>query len=276
MAGRIPMSASSLSIVDLHTHVIPGVDDGARDLEESLVAVSALVEHSVSTIVATPHFRASLQEQPQRARSRLELFDAAWDMLRTAVAKTGLTVTLERGCELKLDAPEVDVEDDRLRLAGSRYVLVEFAALQVPPFGGKQLSALHEAGVSPILAHPERYAGFSGAFERAERWREEGALFQVNGGSLLGRYGKAAATSARELLRRGWVDCLASDYHARGEPDASALTEWLESADGGEGVAELLLSINPQRLLAGRDPLEVPPFEPAETPRRSGLRRWLG
>jgi protein-tyrosine phosphatase len=266
----------SLSIVDLHTHVIPGVDDGANDLDESVVAISALVESSVTAIVATPHFRASLQEQPRRARSRLELFDAGWHMLQEAVAKAGLEVRLERGCELKLDAPRVDIADDRLRLAGTRYVLVEFAALQLPPFAGNQLAALREADVTPVLAHPERYVGFPGAFERAERWREEGTLFQVNGGSLLGRYGRPAEGAARELLRRGWVDCVASDYHARGELDTAAVRDWLAKAEDGEEIAELLMSTNPGRLLAGQDPVEVPSFEPAESARRSGLRRWLG
>ena len=262
-------------IVDLHTHVLPGVDDGARDLEESIAALSALVADSVTTIVATPHFRASLQEQPERAQRRLELFDAAWELLLEVVEKRVLDVRLERACELKLDAPRVALDDERLRLGGTGFVLVEFAALQLPPFGGNQLGALHEAEFTPVLAHPERYAGIMASLDRAERWREDGTLFQVNGGSFLGRYGGPAEAAAREFLQRGWVDYVASDYHARGEPDLAALRDRLMSSDGGAEVAELLLSTNPTRLLAGQAPLGVPPFELPDSGRWSGLRRWL-
>lgn len=265
----------SFPIVDLHTHVLPGVDDGARDLEESISALAALVADSVATVVATPHFRASLQERPERAGRRLELFDAAWELLSEEVEKKAVNVRLERACEVKLDAPRVALDDERLRLAGTRFVLVEFAALRLPAFGGNQLGAVAEADLVPVLAHPERYAGIMASLERAEKWRQSGALFQVNGGSLLGRYGGPAEAAAREFLSRGWVDLLASDYHARSEPDVAAVRDWLISMDGGDQIAELVLSTNPARVLAGEPPLEVPPCEPPDSGRWAGLRRWL-
>lgn len=265
----------SFPIVDLHTHVLPGVDDGARDLEESLAAISALVAESVTTVVATPHFRASLQERPERAERRLELFDAAWKLLSEALDRRSVDIRLERACELKLDAPRVAIEDERLRLAGTRFVLVEFAALRLPPFGGNQLEALVEADFTPVLAHPERYHGIMASLDRAERWRASGTLFQVNGGSLLGRYGGSAESAAREFLNRGWVDVLASDYHARGDVEIAAVRERLTEVGGGAEIAELLLSKNPSRLLAGEPPLKVPPLKVQDGSRWSGLRRWL-
>jgi protein-tyrosine phosphatase len=265
----------SFPIVDLHTHVLPGVDDGARDLEESIAAISALMADSVTTVVATPHWRASLQERPERAGRRLEFFDAAWELLLEEVEKRALDIRLKRACEVKLDAPRVALEDERLRLAGTRFVLVEFAALQLPPFGGNQLGAIAEADFTPVLAHPERYAGILASLERAEKWRHDGTLFQVNGGSLLGRHGGPAEAAAREFLSRGWVDTLASDYHARGEPDVAAVRDRLISLDGGAEIAELLLSTNPARLLAGEPPLEVPACKLPSSGRWSGLRRWL-
>jgi protein-tyrosine phosphatase len=265
----------SFAIVDLHTHVLPGVDDGASDLEESIAAISALVAESATTVVATPHFRASLQEQPERAERRLEFFDAAWRLLLEEIEAHGLEIELGIACELKLDAPRVGLEDERLRLAGTPFVLVEFAAFRLPPFGGNQLGALCEAGFIPVLAHPERYAGIAASLDRVERWREDGTVFQVNAGSLLGRYGGAAQTAAREFLQRGWVDVLASDYHARGEPEVATVRDLLISLEGGAEIAELLLSTNPTRVLAGQHPLEVPAFELPESGRWSGLRRWL-
>jgi protein-tyrosine phosphatase len=265
----------SFPIVDLHTHVLPGVDDGARDLEESMAAISTLVSESVTTVVATPHFRASLQEQPERAERRLEFFDAAWRVLLEEIEEHSLEIELGRACELKLDAPQVALDDERLRLAGTSFVLVEFAAFQLPPFGGNQLGALCEAGFTPVMAHPERYAGIAAALHRPERWRQNGTLFQVNAGSLVGRYGGPAQAAAREFLRRGWVDLLASDYHARGEPELATVRDRLISLEGGAEIAELLMSTNPTRLLAGQPPLEVSPFELSDSSRWSELRRWL-
>lgn len=265
----------SFPIVDIHTHVLPGVDDGARDMEESMAALSALAAESVTTVVATPHFRASLQEQSDRAERRLEFFDAAWRLLLEEIEEHDLEIELGKACEVKLDAPEVNLDDERLRLPGTRFVLVEFAAFQLPPFGGNQLGALGEAGFVPILAHPERYAGITASLDRAERWKENGTLFQVNTGSLIGQYGGPAQTAAREFLGRGWVDLLASDYHARGEPELATVRDRLASLEGGAEIAELLLSTNPTRLLAGEPPLDVPSFELPDSGRWSGLRRWL-
>lgn len=252
--------------------MLPGVDDGARDLSEALDALRALVEQGVETVVATPHFRASRLERPGAARDRLELVDAALGTLEEARRDAGIELRVERGCELRLDAPEVDLSDGRLRLAGSSSVLVEFATFQVPPYAGNQLRALVRAGWTPVLAHPERYAGISEALDRVERWREAGARLQVNAGALGGRYGAMAALAARELFARGWVDLVASDYHARGAPYLSEERERLSAA--GPEIADRLLSGNPARVLAGRPTDPVPEIDLPE-PRGGSRRRWF-
>lgn len=252
-----------MELIDLHSHVLPGVDDGARDLEESLEALAALERRGVTRVVATPHFRASLLERPARADSRLSLFDSAYDVLAEAVAGSDLTISIGRGCEFKLDAPVADLSDERLRLEGTRAVLVEFGAFQLPPFAGNQLRAVSEAGWTPVLAHPERYFGVESAFDRVAEWVSAGTLLQVNARSLTGGYGSGPRQVAGELIARGWVTCVASDYHARGGTEWGGALQLLRTAraagagEFGPGSAsdvedwvQALVCDNPRRLLA--------------------------
>ncbi len=257
-------------IVDLHSHVIPGVDDGAADLEEAMAALEALAGDGVERVVATPHFRGSLLERPAAAARRLAALDAAFESLRAELERRELTIRLDRACELKLDVPGVDLADPRLRLAGSRAVLVEFASFQLPPFATNQLLEVAHAGWRPVLAHPERYGGIEAAIDQTADWVAEGVLLQVNVLSLLGGYGPVARQVAGQLIARGLVCCIAGDYHARGRPEWNRALEILDrasvdepTADGGapdpRGWRDLLVRENPVRLLGDLPPLPVPP-----------------
>lgn len=268
-------------IVDFHSHVIPGVDDGAQDTNQAVAALGALQDDGVGTVVATPHLDGSLTERPGLLESRLDQFDEAWASLQEAVEQSGLNVRLERGAEVRLDAPALNLSDPRVRLSGTKFVLVEFMSLRLPPYGSAQLAEVRTAGWLPVLAHPERYGGLAWSVEVAARWKES-AYLQVNAGSLMGRYGPEARRVALELLERGWVDYLCSDYHARGKPlvaEARAIfskgneasrgpsvenvrndtgDEWSEASD--LSAIRLLTEVNPARLLEGRKPCPVPPW----------------
>jgi protein-tyrosine phosphatase len=130
--------------------------------------------------------------------------------------------------------------------------------MSVPPHSARVLGGLRQAGYMPILAHPERYHGV-GSIEIAGDWRQAGAYLQVNGGSLLGKYGKRAAQHAWELLERGWVDFLSSDYHTRGSPLINDYRGALIAA-GGEEQAYTLMETNPARMLRGEVPLPALPL----------------
>lgn len=256
---------------DLHNHVLPGVDDGAQDVEEGLSALETLAAEGVRRVVASPHFRASHFERG-RGDELLGAFDAAFDELATALEGSGLDIELDRGCEFKLDAPRFDLTDPRLRLGGGPAVLVEFSSFQVPPFGGNQLAAVRDAGWVPVLAHPERYSGAERALDRFAQWVDAGVRLQVNAPSLVGRYGARARAVARDLFREGLVCVVASDYHALGGPELEAARSILRagriradarpaSVDALEAAVDALFSVNPSRLLAGIDPVPVSPIE---------------
>lgn len=247
-----------MPIVDFHNHLMPRVDDGAQTREESVEGLTAFKRDGVSTVIATPHVDASLTTDQAQLGQRLDELDAAFATLQ-ACAKTVGGVRVERGVELLLDIPEPDLSDRRLRLAGGNFVLMEFPFMTIPPQSPRAISFLVKQGVVPIIAHPERYNGFISDVDQAGLWKMNGGLLQVNGGSLLGRYGNEARNAAFELLARGWVDYLCSDYHTRGPALVAQYVELLMGM-GAEEQVQMLTETNPARILTGLPPLPVPPL----------------
>jgi len=246
------------------------VDDGAPDLESALRALVALYGDGVSTVVATPHLNASDPNGTRRARA-----DNAWPELAAAVRDRLPGLRLQRGYEIQLDIPHPDLSDPELRLAGSRFVLVEFFAFTIPNQSADVLAGIVSEGYVPILAHPERYWGYDRDLSVAGEWREAGALLQLNSGSLLGEYGEPIRAIAQRLLSDGHVDLIASDNHARANRSPSLRSVWdYFVALGLEVEARLLLATNPSRIVMDESPLPVGPI----APRRdwlSRLRRML-
>jgi protein-tyrosine phosphatase len=244
-------------MIDLHSHLAPGVDDGAADREQARAGAAALAAQGVRTVVATPHLDASLAARPAEFARYLARVDAAVQALREEAAAAAPGLRVERGHEVRLDHPAPDLSEPRLRLAGTRFALVEFAFFAVPPAAAWVLESVGRQGWVPVLAHPERYAGVDDALARAREWRSAGALLQVNAGSLLGRYGPEPRERAWALVGAGLADCLAGDWHARGRPPLAEARAALEAAGGGV-QAVLLTEDNPARLLSDQAPLGVP------------------
>jgi protein-tyrosine phosphatase len=249
-------------MIDLHSHVIPGVDDGARDVEEALAALRAMADEGVSGVVATPHFDGALTHDHRAMEARLAVIDEGWAKLERAAAGAAGLPKLVRGAEIKLDTPEPDVGEPRLRLAGGDFALFEFPFMSVPPHSARAVSWIRSSGYIPVIAHPERYQGIFRMLNVVEEWRSAGAYLQVNCGSLTGRYGPEAKRVAEELLERGWIDYLASDHHSRGPMPHKACREAIVGWGGAE-QAELMMRTNPERLLRNDAPLPVAPLRPA-------------
>ncbi len=258
-------------MIDLHSHLVPGVDDGAADLDEARAALQRMRESGVTALVTTPHLNASATENPERLAALLDKLDQGWEPLQALVRDEFPGLRVERGVELMLDSPRPVLDDPRVRLAGTRFVLVEFNFQGVPPGAARVLYDMKMAGFHPVVAHPERYQHGGDPFAGPEEWRRVGAFLQVNWGSLAGRYGRGPQDVAWGLLERGWVDFLSSDHHARGRVGARSAAELLV-ARGGEEQLQLLSEENPARLLEGQPPLPVPPLLPPT----SFLRRLLG
>ena len=246
---------------DLHSHLVPGVDDGARSLEEALEAVERMVAAGIGRIVTTPHVNASLTHDSSSLRDWLDEVDQSFQGLVEQVRQRFPDLQLLRGHEVMLDVPDPDFSDARLRVAGTSFVLVEWPHLQIPPLTERVIQRIVDTGYHPILAHPERYSGILQDLECAGAWRNAGAYLQVSHGSFVGRYGPEAREVASELVARGWADLLSSDFHGRAhlEIHLTDAENFFAMHDGQEQF-ELLTVINPGRVIQDQPPLPVPPL----------------
>jgi protein-tyrosine phosphatase len=246
-------------MIDFHNHLIPGVDDGAASVAEAREGLAAFAADGVETVVATPHFDASLTLRPERARN-LDRLDRGLAELRALAGSEFPRVRIERGVELLLDHPSPDLSDDRLRLAGTSFVLVEFPFMSIPPHSALAIGSIRSSGWKPIIAHPERYSNLGSTLQMVESWRDAGALIQVNAGSLVGRYGKRARATVWQILYHGLADYLCSDYHSRGPTLLRPAREAM-AAESAKAQWQILTQTNPARMLAGDEPLAVDPVE---------------
>ena len=257
------MDRDPTALADIHSHLVPDVDDGARNLEDVLDSVARMTREGIRKILTTPHLDGSLTANTERLEERLSEVDTAFETARRAVAEGFPEVEFRRGHEVMLDVPDVDFSDPRVRLGGTSFVLVEWPRLHLPPGTVQVLNRIGDAGYRPIVAHPERYIGVDLNVARA--WREAGAYLQVNYGSLDGRYGGEARSFALKLLRRGWADYLASDYHGRPDRKLYRTEVWhrMEALGGHEALVHLCLT-NPGRVFRDESPLPVPPLPPEQ------------
>jgi protein-tyrosine phosphatase len=240
-------------VIDLHTHILPGIDDGARTLEDALEMARALVADGVTTVAATPHVR---DDYPTSADAML----AAVDELRAVLEAEEIAIELVPGAELAFDriGRLSKVELGRLALAGSGlYVLVETPYYGWPPELAEQLLELRIAGFIPVLAHPERNAEVQGAPSLLAPLVHGGTLIQVTAASLDGRLGAASRQTAFHLVETGLAHIVASDAHT---PDVRAAG--MQSAVdvlGATPLAVWLTSIVPRTLVEGRTVLPERP-----------------
>ncbi|MFQ5538090.1 MAG: tyrosine-protein phosphatase [Gemmatimonadota bacterium] len=252
------------ALADIHSHLVPGVDDGARTVEDVLESVERMTRLGIRKILTTPHLDGSLTQDPEELEERLSEVDEAFAEAAQAVGERFPEVDFRRGHEVMLDVPYVSFDDPRVRLAGTSFVLVEWPRLQLPPGTVPVIEHIRADGYKPIIAHPERYIGMGAALGLAQEWRDQGAYLQVNYGSLVGRYGGEARSTAFRLLRRGWADYIASDFHGRPGISLYKQEAWtaLEEVGGHEALVHLCLT-NPSRVFRDEDPIPVP-LLPAE------------
>lgn len=207
-------------IVDVHAHVVPTGDDGARSTEEGLELCRLAAEHGTRILYATPHVHAPWDSYPLTAE-RLARYDEALPVMRERCAAFGLD--LRRGFEIYPGAlPEsVDLRDYRLH--GGEGYLIEFPGFwtaEPDPLRGVRDEAerAERAGLQPVLAHPERNSAIVERPDRVAEFVERGWLLALNAQSLDGRHGADARVTAWELLENGFGDLVASDAHRSSRP----------------------------------------------------------
>ncbi|MFZ5986471.1 MAG: tyrosine-protein phosphatase [Bacillota bacterium] len=238
-------------MIDIHCHVLHGIDDGPGTLEESLELCRKLQQRGVSGIIATPHFIGceSYMPLPEDIKYKVSL-------LQEEIHKEGIDIEIYPGMEvfashdtaMKIQSGEI------LSLNNSRYVLVEFSFEIIPKYASNLLFSMQVEGLVPIIAHPERYCSDYRKSELLDELVDNGALIQINAGSILGKHGKKARKEAIRLIRAGMVHFIASDSHGgrRVMSDKNEVEKRLARICGAEN-AERLMYINPLRVVENKD-----------------------
>ncbi len=247
-------------MIDIHSHLLPGVDDGSPSFEVSVGVLERFSREGLDVLICTPHLNASALATAPVQQHR--------EILEELIARAPERPALRPGWEIMLDEPGADFRDPHLALGGSNAVLVEFPRAHVPERSAEELFRIRMSGIVPVVAHPERYWGCT--LEQIREWRRVGAVIQLDGAGLLGS--AEMARLARDMLAEGLVDCIASDNHGDSRSLAATRT-WLEE-QGATEQAELLTHVNAERLLANEPVLPVPPL-PVESGLLSRLKQLL-
>ena len=243
-------SAENPGFVDIHCHILPGVDDGAESVAQAIRMARIAAMEGFTEIIVTPHQRADRRcASPEGILQRM-------DLLQEEISRQKIPVRLYPGSELfyRHGIEELLAEGKLLTLAGSSYCLVEFFPEENYAYIRDGLARLAAFGFRPVLAHAERYGRLAEEGRAEELKRQTGCLYQVNAGALAGENGFPLKSRSRKLLKNGLVDFIATDAHNEKErgPRIGRCADWLEKRLG-KAERKRLLTDNPAAVLSGRE-----------------------
>ena len=198
----------SLIGVDMHSHLIPGIDDGSKSMDETIALLAKFQSLGYRKVITTPHIMSDYY------RNTPEIIERGLEEVRATAKMIGLTIEIEVAAEYYFDDAFLQmIEDKKLLTFGGACVLVEFAFMGQPMFENEMFFKLISNGYTPVLAHFERYAFFHGSSEKAKEYRSRGVLIQMNLSSLSGHYGPEVRKQAERLIDDGLVDFAGTDCH---------------------------------------------------------------
>ena len=257
-------------MIDIHSHVLPGIDDGSKSLEEAVELCRLAAGDGTRTLVCTPHINF-------RYENRRETIEAPFVELSQAIRQAGVDLNLIRGAEVHM-APEIITKLKQGELVtyddAGRYLLLEFPFQQVITGAEDMVYRLRLAGVTPVIAHPERIAYFMDDTERLFQLVRLGALGQVTGASVLGQFGERSQRAVMRMVARGLAHIVASDAHDRlhRPPALSEAAGAIARLHGEERVRAMFVDY-PGAIVAGE---EIEPPAPEEaTSKMGGLLQRL-
>jgi protein-tyrosine phosphatase len=254
-------------MIDIHHHLLPGLDDGSKTMENSVAMAKLAVADGITHVVCTPHANGKY------AYDR-ETNEALLAELRLQLAQQNVPLKLGLGCDFHLSYD--NIEDAKLHTArytinGLGYLLVELPDYGLPRGLSEVFYELQLAGLTPILTHPERNPTLQNDLKRLESWLRAGVLIQVTGDSVRGSMGKPAEKMAHQLLANRWVHFLASDAHnVTSRPPRLSEARAIVTRKYGTEYAEFLCVTNPQAAFDGK------PLADQEEPQMEDEREYKG
>jgi protein-tyrosine phosphatase len=232
-------------MVDIHSHIVFGVDDGAQTIEDSVAMLEMAAESGTTDIVATPHSDLQFSYDPDLIKERIAEIQA----------RVGDKIRIHKGCDFHLfyDNIERCKEDkSRFTINGHRYLMVEFADMSIPKTIDTIFRDMLDRDITPVITHPERNRLLMKRVNDMVQWVRAGCLIQVTANSFTGRFGKSAEEGAHRLMRQNMVHFIASDAHdIEWRPPDMRETHKLISEEYGPFTAERLFTTHPRMTLTG-------------------------
>ncbi|HET7932116.1 MAG TPA: CpsB/CapC family capsule biosynthesis tyrosine phosphatase [Rhodanobacteraceae bacterium] len=256
-------------MLDLHCHILPGIDDGAKDLDTALAMAQIAIDDGIDTIACTPHIYPGMYENTAAG------IRAAIVALQAELDQRGMPLKLLEGADVYLE-PDLDaaIKADRVpTLAGSRYLLLEPPHHVMPPRFEETVFGLKMAGYVPVITHPERLTWIPDHYDVLARMVSAGAWMQITSGSITGRFGGGPKHVSERMLDDGLVHLIATDAHnlSRRTPH---LAEGRDAAARrvGEEEAGHLVTTRPAGIVADIPPEQLPPLPQPKPERRQRPR----
>ena len=264
-------------MIDIHHHLLYGLDDGPESIRESVAMAKMAAEDGITHVVCTPHASHRYTFQPEENAARLA-------RLREEIAQAGYDLKLGLGCDFHLtwdNIQDAKANPSKYSINGTKYLLVELPDQFIPMGLSNTFDELQQAGMVPIVTHPERNQALQRDPDKMREWVSNGALVQVTAGSVTGLFGSKAKALAHQFLSDRWVHFIATDAHGTGRrPPRMREAYELIGKHYGEETARRLCVTNPGAAFEG-EPLGVQPYpkrledEWDEPPQRSWLRRFF-
>ena len=256
-------------MIDLHSHLLPGIDDGSKDLAMSLAMARMASADGISTIACTPHILPGIYNNSGPAIRK------AVARLAESIAEAGIPISLVTGADVHIAFDlAVQLRDGRaLTLNGSRYLLLDPPHHVLPPRLEDLIFGLQTAGYVPILTHPERLSWLEGHYDLVRRLVSSSVLMQITAGSVMGRFGRRPCYWAERMLDEGLCHLLATDAHNTEQraPRMADARDFVAQRLGDDEDINLVLW-RPQGILNNLSPAELPPLPQAGAePEESGI-----
>ncbi len=205
---KVPPTDFSFVGVDMHSHFIPGIDDGARTMEDSIELIGRMKEYGFRKVITTPHVMSD------HFRNTPEIILEGLAEVRKAVQAEGIEIEVDAAAEYYLDDGFMHkLDNEKLLTFGENYLLFEVSYINCPENIREIIFNMQVKGYKPVLAHPERYPFWFGKLEHYREFHDAGVLLQINANSLAGYYGVDARKTAEKLIDNDLVDFIGSDMH---------------------------------------------------------------
>ena len=235
-------------MIDLHCHLFPGIDDGPRELSDSIELARLAVKNGITHAVVTPHIT------PGRYDNDLFTIRPVYQTFKQALLDKEIDLIIGMAAEVRLD-PEIFTlfEEERLpflgEFQGQKVLLLEFPHDQIPPGSDKMIKWLFDQNIIPMIAHPERNKDILRKLSKLKLFVDAGCLLQVTASALTGNFGPHSQDCAKSILKKGWVTILASEAHN--------LHKRLPEIEPGRAVVEEILGKEESWKMVRDVPLEI-------------------